>query len=67
MGIIKPILNAIEGVAVFPMIALFLFFSIFILMIVWVIKLDKKHVELLSYLPFENSSDKRDESGSDNG
>jgi len=67
MSAIKSILSAIEGVTIFPMIAFFLFFFVFILMLVWVMRLDRKQVELLSNLPFENSSDLRGESGSNDG
>lgn len=67
MSAIKSILSAIEGVSIFPIVAFFLFFAVFILMLVWVMRLDKKQVEQLSNLPFENSSELRGESGGNNG
>lgn len=60
-------MTAIDGVAIYPVIALFMFFAVFILMLVWVLRLDKKHVEGLSYLPFEKSSNEEANCGSENG
>ena len=52
----KDILNSINGVEIFPIIALIIFFIVFISMIIWVIKLDKTRIKKMSLLPLEDTS-----------
>jgi cytochrome c oxidase cbb3-type subunit 3 len=52
----KDILNSIYGVEIFPIIALIIFFIVFISIIIWVMKLDKSRIEKMSLLPLEDGS-----------
>ncbi len=52
----KDILNSINGVEIFPIIALIIFFIVFISMIIWVIKLDKTRIKKMSLLPLKDTS-----------
>jgi len=56
MKMYKDILNSINGVEIFPIIALIIFFIVFISMIIWVIKLDKTRIKKMSLLPLEDTS-----------
>lgn len=51
---IKEVLNSINGVALYPIIGLILFFPIFIGVIIYVFKMDKKKADTLSNLPLED-------------
>jgi hypothetical protein len=49
----KHIFESIAGIATWPVIALCLFFIIFIGMVIWVIKLDNSFVEKMAKLPLD--------------
>jgi len=49
-------LESIAGVAIFPMISLLLFFVFFTLLIFYVIKADKKHIEELKNMPLDKGA-----------
>ncbi len=51
---IKQYAETINGVDIYPMISLFIFFSFFIVLLVFVKKMKKERVEILSNLPLEN-------------
>ena len=51
---IKHNLAGIEGVEIYPIISLLLFFIVFITMIVFVLKLPKKSIDEVSQLPLDN-------------
>lgn len=51
---IKHNLEGIDGVEIYPMISLILFFTVFITMIVFVMKLPKRNIEEISQLPLDN-------------
>jgi cytochrome c oxidase cbb3-type subunit 4 len=51
---IKQYAETINGVDIYPMISLFIFFSFFIVLLVLVKKMGKERVEALSKLPLEN-------------
>jgi hypothetical protein len=46
-------LESIAGIAIFPMISLFIFFAFFTLLILYVIKADKNHIAELENLPLD--------------
>jgi hypothetical protein len=46
-------LESIAGVAIFPMISLFIFFIFFTVLLVYVFKTDKAHIQELENLPFD--------------
>ncbi|MBS1514589.1 MAG: CcoQ/FixQ family Cbb3-type cytochrome c oxidase assembly chaperone [Bacteroidetes bacterium] len=47
------ILTSIEGIEIYPVFSLIIFFVFFICLAVWVLKADKKYLEKMSELPFE--------------
>ena len=51
---IKQYAETINNVDIYPMISLFIFFSFFIVLLVFVKKMKKERVEILSNLPLEN-------------
>ena len=50
---IKQYAETINNVDIYPMISLFILFSFFIVLLVFVKKMKKERVEVLSNLPFE--------------
>ena len=51
---IKHNLESIEGVEIYPIISLVLFFLVFSTMIIFVFRLPKRRIDNLSNLPFDN-------------
>jgi cytochrome c oxidase cbb3-type subunit 4 len=51
---IKHNLTSIDGVSIYPIISLLIFFLFFAVMISWVYRMRKTEVEELSNIPFEN-------------
>ena len=50
-------LSSIEGVSIYPVISLVMFFLIFAFTIVWVWKLDKKYIHRMENIPFDSNSE----------
>ena len=46
-------LSSIEGVSIFPIISLIIFFSIFMTVLIWVIKKDKIYMNEMANIPLE--------------
>jgi cbb3-type cytochrome oxidase subunit 3 len=46
-------LESIAGIAIYPLISLFIFFIFFSLLIVYAVKADKKHILELKNLPLD--------------
>lgn len=53
---IKHHLDTISGVEIYPIISLVLFFTIFTVMLIIVIKMPKNNIEEISNLPLENDA-----------
>lgn len=51
---IKHHLETITGVEIYPIISLILFFSIFTLVLIYVIKIPKEEIDEISNLPLDN-------------
>lgn len=49
-------LSSIEGVSIFPIITLVLFFLIFSGVLFWVFKRDKSYIDKLSNIPLQDNS-----------
>ena len=58
---IKYNLESIDGVEIYPIISLLLFFIVFVTMIVFVFKLPKKSIDEVSQLPLELDNDNNKE------
>ncbi|MFH0991863.1 MAG: hypothetical protein V1799_17790 [bacterium] len=46
-------LNAIEGIATYPLVTLMIFFSFFIAVLVMVVRMKKEHIDKMRQLPLE--------------
>lgn len=57
----KEVLRSIDGVEVFPVISLLLFFAFFVGVVVWSIKLDRQRVSELAHLPLDQDSRRAEE------
>lgn len=44
-------LSSITGIGIFPLVSLGIFFSFFLLLLVYVIRADRKHIEHLEQIP----------------
>ena len=51
---IKHNLESIDGVEIYPIISLLIFFTVFITMLVFVLRLPKKSIDEISQLPLDN-------------
>lgn len=54
----KEVLRSIEHIETMPLISLVVFMLFFIGMFIWVITVDKKYVEHMKSLPFNDEKDK---------
>ncbi len=55
---IKYNLETIDGVAIYPIISLLLFFTVFVVMLFIVIKMKKSNIEEVSRFPLDSNSTK---------
>lgn len=62
---IKHNLEGIDGVEIYPIISLLLFFTVFITMIVFVYKLPKRRIDELGELPLDDDSNNIKESNNE--
>ncbi len=54
---IKQYAETMENAAVYPVISLLIFFIFFVVLLVYVKKMDKQSVEVLSNIPLEGAND----------
>lgn len=52
----KEVLRSIEGAEIFPIIALVIFFALFIGITIWAIKRDKTVVDQIANMPLEDQA-----------
>ncbi|MDP2365811.1 MAG: CcoQ/FixQ family Cbb3-type cytochrome c oxidase assembly chaperone [Ignavibacteria bacterium] len=52
-------LSSIKGISVFPVISLVIFLSAFILMVIWIIRIDKSYVKQMENLPLDEEDEHR--------
>lgn len=53
---IKHNLSGIDGVEIYPIISLLLFFTVFVSMLIFVMKLPKRTIDEVSQLPLDNQN-----------
>lgn len=53
---IKHNLDGIDGIEIYPIIALLLFFTVFVTMLIIVLKLPKKSIDEVSQIPLDNDN-----------
>jgi hypothetical protein len=51
---IKHHMDTIEGIEIYPIISLLIFFSFFVTLFLWVIKSKKSYIDKVSHLPLDN-------------
>ena len=54
---IKELLQSIEGVSVYPIISLIVFVLFFVIILVWMFKVDKNYIKKMENLPFEKDEE----------
>lgn len=52
---VKNHLETIEGISIYPLVSLLLFFGFFAGLIYWIVKQKKNHIEVLKNIPFGNN------------
>ena len=50
-------LQSIEGVGIFPLISLLIFFIFFSLLVVWALKVKDEHINEMKNIPFDNTNE----------
>ena len=50
----KAILRSLDDISLFPVVAFIIFFVFFVLLFVWVIRMDKNRINHMASLPMEN-------------
>lgn len=53
----KEVLRTIAGIEVFPLLSLFLFLAVFVVMLVWVVSLDQARLSRYAHLPLDEEPD----------
>jgi len=59
MKIVMNTLEKIDGIEMYPIISLLIFFTFFVLVTYLVIKIDKKQIDEMSQLPLDDNTDFR--------
>lgn len=60
-------LSRIEGISIYPIVSMIIFITLFLAMLVWVFRLDKKYISKMENLPldsnleYKNNSEIKDE------
>lgn len=49
----KNVLQAIEGIGIFPIISMLIFLAVFLAAIIWFFRADKEHLQRMAELPLE--------------
>lgn len=53
---IKHHMETIEGISIYPIISLLIFFIFFVLLFAWVLTAKKQYIDEVSRLPFDNNN-----------
>lgn len=54
---IKDVLQSVEGISLYPVISLIIFVVFFAILIIWMIKVDKKYIKKMSNLPLDKKNE----------
>jgi Ca2+/Na+ antiporter len=55
--LIKELLRSVEGVSVYPIISLIVFVLFFVIILVWMLKVDNNYIKKMENLPFEKEEE----------
>lgn len=58
---ISKVLSSIDGIAAYPIVSLAIFIPFFVVMTVWILRLDKRYIHHMSNLPLEHPLDTQEE------
>lgn len=58
---ISRVLSSIDGISAYPIVSLAIFIPFFVIVTIWIVKLDKQYIQYMSELPLEHSSDEHKE------
>lgn len=61
MKLVSHYLQSIEGVSIYPIISLLIFFSIFVMVSSWALRLKKEDIKYMSNIPLEENELIQDE------
>jgi cytochrome c oxidase cbb3-type subunit IV len=56
---IRNYLQSIEGVEIYPLFSLIVFVLFFIVMLVWMLKIDKNYIKEMEQLPLETDNNRK--------
>ncbi len=56
---ISKVLSSIDGIASYPIISLMIFLPFFVIVTVWIVRLDKQYLKHMSELPLQDSQEER--------
>lgn len=56
---ISKVLSSIDGIASYPIVSLMIFLPFFIIVTVWIFRLDKHYIKHMSELPLHDSQEER--------
>ena len=59
----KEILQSIEGVEIYPIISLIVFVVFFVVVTIWLIRMDKNYINEMKQLPLTNDDNNKTNSG----
>jgi hypothetical protein len=62
----KHYFEQVQNIGIFPVISLIIFFSFFVLLILWLIRVDKNHISEMRHLPLDLDVTKNEAQHSEN-
>ena len=54
---IKEFLQSVDGISVYPIVSLIVFVLFFVIILIWMLKVDKNYIKKMEKLPFEKEED----------
>jgi hypothetical protein len=55
--LIKEFLQSVDGISVYPIVSLIVFVLFFVIILIWMLKVDKNYIKKMEKLPFEKEED----------
>ncbi|CAH8291160.1 hypothetical protein EV196_107101 [Mariniflexile fucanivorans] len=54
---VKGYMDSIDGIEIFPIISLLIFFTFFVILFIWVFTAKKEYIKSVSNMPLDNQND----------
>ena len=54
---VKGCMDSIDGIEIFPIISLLIFFTFFVILFIWVFTAKKEYIKTVSNMPLDNQND----------